>query len=52
VKNYHERIKLIRFIRETLDKAGLISMPIVAGVGGSSTRETIELARAAATAGA
>ncbi|KAK7178770.1 hypothetical protein DPSP01_013557 [Paraphaeosphaeria sporulosa] len=47
-----ERVELIRFIRTTLDEAGLPEMPIVAGVGGSSTRETIQLARAAANAGA
>ncbi|KAF4633766.1 hypothetical protein G7Y89_g4354 [Cudoniella acicularis] len=50
--NYDERKRVIRFIRETLDQGGLTSTPIVAGVGGSSTRETIELAHAAATAGA
>ncbi|KAH6676313.1 putative dihydrodipicolinate synthase [Halenospora varia] len=50
--SYDERTSLIRFIRKTLDEEGLASTPIVAGVGGSSTRETIELARAAAKAGA
>ncbi|KZF19670.1 putative dihydrodipicolinate synthase [Xylona heveae TC161] len=50
--SYDERITLIRFIRKTLDEAGLTSTPIVAGVGGSSTRETIGLAKAAAEAGA
>lgn len=43
---------MIKFIRATLDEAGLQSTPIVAGVGGSSTRETISLAKAAAEAGA
>ncbi|KAK9424994.1 putative Dihydrodipicolinate synthase [Seiridium unicorne] len=47
-----ERVQLIKFIRSTLDEAGLLETPIVAGVGGSSTRETIALARAAAQAGA
>ncbi|KAL2204265.1 putative dihydrodipicolinate synthase [Sarocladium strictum] len=47
-----ERVALIKFIRRTLDDAGLTDMPIVAGVGGSSTRETIRLAHAAASAGA
>ncbi|KAH8682140.1 putative dihydrodipicolinate synthase [Xylariales sp. PMI_506] len=47
-----ERVKLIQFIRASLDEAELSSTPIVAGVGGSSTRETIQLARAAAAAGA
>ncbi|KAH8678635.1 putative dihydrodipicolinate synthase [Tricladium varicosporioides] len=50
--SYDERTSLIRFIRKTLDEEGLDSTPIVAGVGGSSTRETIESARAAANAGA
>ncbi|KAH0420670.1 hypothetical protein CcaCcLH18_13881 [Colletotrichum camelliae] len=47
-----ERVALIEFIRRTLNDAGMQDMPIVAGVGGSSTRETIRLARAAANAGA
>ncbi|PVI08318.1 putative dihydrodipicolinate synthase [Periconia macrospinosa] len=47
-----ERVELIRFIRTTLNEAGLPDTPIVAGVGGSSTRETIQLAKAAAGAGA
>ncbi|TVY81070.1 L-threo-3-deoxy-hexylosonate aldolase [Lachnellula suecica] len=50
--NYDERTTLIQFIRKTLDEEGLSETPIVAGVGGSSTRETILLARAAAEAGA
>ncbi|KAI4735796.1 hypothetical protein E4T50_13692 [Aureobasidium sp. EXF-12298] len=47
-----ERITLIRCTRHTLDKQGFESVPIVAGVGGSSTRETIRLAQDAASAGA
>ena len=43
---------MIRFIRTTLDNEGLEATPIVAGVGGSSTRETIRLSHAAAEAGA
>ncbi|KAJ5798856.1 uncharacterized protein N7503_006361 [Penicillium pulvis] len=50
--SFEERTDLIRFIRATLDKAGLQSTPIVAGVGGLSTRETILLAKSAAEAGA
>ncbi|KAG4411813.1 hypothetical protein IFR04_015058 [Cadophora malorum] len=50
--NYDERTQVIKFIRETLDHEGLTSMPIVAGVGGLSTRETISFAKAAALAGA
>ncbi len=47
-----ERVQLIQFIRRTLDEAGLPDTPIVAGVGGLSTRETIRLAKDAAAAGA
>ncbi|KAK4862271.1 hypothetical protein LT330_003409 [Penicillium expansum] len=50
--DFDERLSLIRFIRETLDGEGLQSTPIVAGVGGLSTRETISLSKAAADAGA
>ncbi|OOF98693.1 hypothetical protein ASPCADRAFT_162356 [Aspergillus carbonarius ITEM 5010] len=50
--SFDERTSLIRFIRATLDEADLHETPIVAGVGGLSTRETISLARAAAEAGA
>ncbi|PYH94658.1 putative dihydrodipicolinate synthase [Aspergillus ellipticus CBS 707.79] len=50
--SFDERTALIRFIRATLDEAGLEATPIVAGVGGLSTRETISLALAAAEAGA
>ncbi|KAK4902905.1 hypothetical protein LTR27_000844 [Elasticomyces elasticus] len=52
VQNPTERTALIRFIRQTLDDAGLSATPIVAGVGGLSTRETIRLAQDAAEAGA
>ena len=51
-QSFDERVRIIRFIRRTLDEEGMSSTPIVAGVGGSSTRETISLARAAANAGA
>ncbi|KAF4916917.1 L-threo-3-deoxy-hexylosonate aldolase [Colletotrichum viniferum] len=47
-----ERIELIRTARETLDRIGCSDVPIVAGVGGASTRESIKLARDAAEAGA
>ncbi|KAJ5753071.1 dihydrodipicolinate synthase [Penicillium odoratum] len=52
IQSFEERTSLIRFIRATLDEAGLQSTPIVAGVGGLSTRETIQLSQAAAEAGA
>ncbi|UKZ81486.1 hypothetical protein TrVFT333_009258 [Trichoderma virens FT-333] len=47
-----ERIKLIQTLRNALDSIELQNTPIVAGVGGNSTRETIQLARDAAAAGA
>ncbi|ODN78874.1 hypothetical protein L202_04410 [Cryptococcus amylolentus CBS 6039] len=47
-----ERISIIRFVRQTLDDNEMSSRPIVAGVGGASTRETIRLAKDAAAAGA
>ncbi|KKP02764.1 dihydrodipicolinate synthase [Trichoderma harzianum] len=47
-----ERIKLVQTLRNALDSIGLQKTPIVAGVGGNSTRETIQLARDAAAAGA
>lgn len=47
-----ERVKLIEFTRESLNHAGLHSTPIVAGVGGLSTRESVRLAHDAANAGA
>ncbi|KAJ5150905.1 dihydrodipicolinate synthase [Penicillium canariense] len=50
--SFDERTALIHFIRNTLDEAGLQTTPIVAGVGGLSTRETIQLSHAAAKAGA
>ncbi|THX17462.1 putative dihydrodipicolinate synthase, partial [Aureobasidium pullulans] len=47
-----ERATLIRCTRQALDKQSFESVPIVAGVGGSSTRETVQLAQDAASAGA
>ncbi|KAH8655316.1 putative dihydrodipicolinate synthase [Xylariales sp. PMI_506] len=47
-----ERTQLIQTARRALDEGGLQSLPIVAGVGVASTRETIALARSAAAAGA
>lgn len=47
-----ERIKLIQTLRTALNSIELQNTPIVAGVGGNSTRETIQLARDAAAAGA
>ncbi len=50
--SHSERITLIKAARQALDKAGLVSVPIVAGTGAGSTRETIELCKEAAEAGA
>ncbi|KAK7222892.1 hypothetical protein V2G26_010895 [Clonostachys chloroleuca] len=47
-----ERIQLIRAVRSALDENGLHQTPIVAGVGATSTRETISLAKDAEAAGA
>ncbi|KAE9404110.1 putative dihydrodipicolinate synthase [Gymnopus androsaceus JB14] len=49
---HSERIDLIHAARSALDAAGLSSIPIIAGAGSSSTRETIEIAKEAAEAGA
>jgi 4-hydroxy-2-oxoglutarate aldolase len=43
---------LIQTLRSTLNAIDLPKAPIVAGVGATSTRETIQLAHDAATAGA
>ncbi|KAF9075210.1 dihydrodipicolinate synthetase [Rhodocollybia butyracea] len=50
--SHAERATLIRAARKTLDGAGLTHVPIIAGTGAGSTRETIELCREAADAGA
>ncbi|KAI1776125.1 putative dihydrodipicolinate synthase [Hypoxylon cercidicola] len=47
-----ERTTLIQTARQTLDSCGLDHVPIVAGVGASSTRETVQLATLAKDAGA
>ena len=47
-----ERRTLIQTARRTLDDAGYTNVPIVAGTGTGSTRETIELCHEAADAGA
>lgn len=50
--SHAERISTIKAAREALDGAGFTSIPILAGVGTGSTRESLELAREAAEAGA
>ena len=47
-----ERVTLIQSARRALDGAGLTQIPIIAGTGSGSTRETIELTKDAAAAGA
>jgi len=47
-----ERTTLIRSARKVLDAAGHLQVPIIAGTGAGSTRETIELTKEAAEAGA
>lgn len=47
-----ERTLLIQTARKALDEANLKHVPIVAGIGTTSTRETIKLAHSAADAGA
>ncbi|KZV63512.1 putative dihydrodipicolinate synthase [Peniophora sp. CONT] len=50
--DHEERAALIRTARRALDDAGLQQVPILAGAGQASTRETIKLAKEAAAAGA
>ncbi|KAI0664815.1 dihydrodipicolinate synthetase [Cubamyces menziesii] len=50
--SHAERAALIKTARKALDDAGFTSIPIIAGTGAGSTRETIELSVEAADAGA
>ncbi|PPQ93278.1 hypothetical protein CVT25_015276 [Psilocybe cyanescens] len=50
--SHSERVKLIHAARKALDNAGLGHVPIIAGTGAGSTRETLELTNEAAAAGA
>jgi dihydrodipicolinate synthase/N-acetylneuraminate lyase len=52
VQDRSERIQVIKALREAMDEINLQQTPIVAGVGATSTRETIQLAQDAAAAGA
>ncbi|KAL7283380.1 hypothetical protein ACG7TL_002810 [Trametes sanguinea] len=47
-----ERVTLIKTARQALDEAGFTSIPIIAGTGAGSTRETVQLSVEAAQAGA
>lgn len=49
---HSERATLIKTARKALDDAGLHDVPVIAGTGTGSTRETIELCHEAAVAGA
>ncbi|KDQ60979.1 hypothetical protein JAAARDRAFT_151922 [Jaapia argillacea MUCL 33604] len=50
--SHEERVTLIQAARRVLDNAGLTHVPIIAGTGAGSTRETITLCKEAAKAGA
>jgi len=50
--SHSERVALVKATREALDDAGFTDMPIVIGTGTGSTRETIQLSKEAAEAGA
>lgn len=50
--SHQERASLIKAGRAALDHAGFVDVPIIAGTGAGSTRETVELCVEAAQAGA
>lgn len=50
--SHAERRTIIQTARDALDQAGFTDVPIIAGTGAGSTRETIELCHEAADAGA
>jgi len=50
--SHEERVTLIKTARKALDNVGLLSVPVIAGIGAGSTRESIDLANEAAAAGA
>ena len=47
-----ERTRIIYSARKALDAAGFLDVPIIAGAGGGSTRETVALCEEVAAAGA
>jgi len=51
-QSHEERKQLIQSARVALDEINLQHVPIVAGTGAASTRESIKLCKDAATAGA
>lgn len=50
--SHSDRVALVKAAREALDEAGFTDMPIVIGTGTGSTRETIQLSKEVAEAGA
>ncbi|KAI0647038.1 dihydrodipicolinate synthetase [Trametes meyenii] len=50
--SHAERVTLIKTARKALDEAGFTTIPIIAGTGAGSTRETVQLSIEAAEAGA
>ena len=50
--SHSERVTLIKATREALDDVGFSYVPIIIGTGAGSTRETIQLSKEAADAGA
>ena len=50
--SHDERSAIIKSVRAALDDADFKEVPIIAGSGAGSTRETIQLSKAAAEAGA
>lgn len=49
---HSERASLIKAARKALNDAGFSDVPVIAGTGTGSTRETVELCHEAAAAGA
>ncbi|EIM90320.1 dihydrodipicolinate synthetase [Stereum hirsutum FP-91666 SS1] len=49
--SHDERLVLVKAARKVLDGAGFTEVPIIAGTGAGSTRETIQLCHEAAAAG-
>lgn len=49
--SHSERKTTVSAVREALDEAGFVDMPIIVGAGAQSTREAIEYANEAAEAG-
>jgi 4-hydroxy-2-oxoglutarate aldolase len=50
--SHAERIEILKATRMVLDREGFTNVPIIIGTGAGSTRETIELSKEAAAAGA